>query len=226
MQITTVSARVRDTDAAAGFFENVLLLKVDGRADGDADTVQVRIGATMLELTEDRETVGRHHLAITIPSNKFSAARDWLEPRSTLIGTPDADEFEFAAWNARSLYFSGPDRSVLELIIRRDLDNDTRGAFTSADLLCISEVGVATNDVLAMAEFLRTEADVRPYAGDPGRTFAPVGDTDGLLILVPPGRPWFPTTDRGASPGPVLVEATGSRPGDYPLGVGSMLRIR
>jgi len=222
MQITTVSVRVGDTGEAAGFFEDVLLLAVDRKPD----SVDVRIGTTLLSLTEDRATVGRHHLAITIPSNKFGAARQWLEPRAALIGTPDADEFEFAAWNARSLYFTGPDRSVLEFIIRRDLDNDTPGAFTSADLLCISEVGVATNDVLATAAFLNAEADVRPYAGDPGRSFAPVGDTEGLLILVTPGRPWFPTTDRGASPGPIVVEATGPRPGDFPLGAGGLLRIR
>ena len=97
---------------------------------------------------------------------------------------------------------------------------------SSTDLLCISEVGVATSDVLATAALLNREADVRPYIGEPGLSFAPVGDTDGLLILVSPGRPWFPTTDRGASPGPILVEATGPRPGDYPLGVGSLLRIR
>ncbi|MDY7528064.1 MULTISPECIES: VOC family protein [unclassified Cryobacterium] len=226
MQITKVSARIRDTSEAAEFFENVLLLTVDRTVAREPTTIEVRIGTTLLELSEDQDAVGRHHLAVTIPSNTFAAARQWLEPRSALIGTPDADEFEFAAWNARSLYFTGPDRSVLEFIVRRDLDNNTRGAFTSADLLCISEVGVATDDVLATAEFLKTEADVRPYAGEPGRSFAPVGDTDGLLILVSPGRPWFPTTDRGASSGPILVEATGPRPGEYPLGAGSLLRIR
>jgi len=226
MQITKVSVRAGNVSEAAQFFENVLLLNVDRTGLRRPDTVEVRIGTTLLELTEDEDAVGRHHLAITIPSNKFTAAREWLEPRSALIGTADADEFEFAAWNARSLYFTGPDGSVLEFIIRRDLDNNTPGAFTSADLLCISEVGVATSDVLATAALLNREADVRPYIGEPGLSFAPVGDTDGLLILVSPGRPWFPTTDRGASPGPILVEATGPRPGDYPLGVGSLLRIR
>jgi catechol 2,3-dioxygenase-like lactoylglutathione lyase family enzyme len=226
MQITKVSARVRDTSEAAEFFEDVLLLTVDRKVASGPTTIEVRIGTTLLELTEDPDTVGQHHLAITIPSNTFAAARQWLEPRSALIGTPDADEFEFTAWNARSLYFTGPDRSVLEFIIRRDLVNDTRGAFTSADLLCVSEVGVATDDVLATAEFLKTEADVRPYAGEPGRSFAPVGDAEGLLILVTPGRPWFPTANRGASPDPIVVEATGPRPGEYPLGAGSLLRIR
>ena len=47
MQITTVSVRVGDTGEAAGFFEDVLLLAVDRKPD----SVDVRIGTTLLSLT-------------------------------------------------------------------------------------------------------------------------------------------------------------------------------
>lgn len=223
MKITRVSAQVRDTSTAAEFFENVLGLGVE-RMPG---LVVVRIGATLLELVENPEAEGDHHFAVTIPSNKFAEAKRWLQQRTALLGTLEADEFECSpAWNARSLYFAGPDRSVLELIIRRDLDNATSGPFFSDDLLCISEVGFASPDVLALAAFLEEAAAAPSYGAGAGSSFSPVGDTDGLLILVSPGRAWFPTKDRLAATSPITIEATGQTPGNFPLDRTSTLLIR
>lgn len=223
MKITRVSAQVRDASAAAEFFENVLGLVVES-VPGAA---MARIGTTVLELVGNTEAEGDHHFAVTIPSNKFAEAKQWLQQRTVLLETVESDEFECSpAWNARSLYFCGPDRSVLELVIRRDLDNATPGPFSSDDLLCVSEVGVALPDVLAVAEFLEEAAGVPSYGAVPGRSFTPVGDPDGLLILVSPGRPWFPTTDRLATVSPITIEATGQREGIFPLGIGGTLQIR
>lgn len=223
MKITRVSAQVRDTSTAAEFFENVLGLGVE-RMPG---AVVVRIGTTLLELMENPAAEGDHHFAVTIPSNKFTEAKRWLQQRTVLLGTLEADEFECSpTWNARSLYFAGPDRSVLELITRRDLDNATPGPFSSDDLLCISEVGVASSDVLALAAFLEKAATAPSYGAGPGSSFSPVGDTDGLLILVSPGRAWFPTTDRLAATSPISVEAVGHLPATLPLGFGGTLEIR
>jgi catechol 2,3-dioxygenase-like lactoylglutathione lyase family enzyme len=223
MKITRVSAQVRDTSTAAEFFDNVLGLAVES-VPGAA---VVRIGTTLLELVENPEAEGDHHFAVTVPTNKFAEAKLWLLKRTVLLGTVETDEFECSpTWNARSLYFAGPDRSVLELIIRRDLDNATPGPFSRDDLLCISEVGVASPDVLALATFLTEAADVPSYGADPESSFSPVGDTDGLLILVSPGRAWFPTTDRLATTSPISIDATGHRPGVFSLGVGGTLHIR
>jgi catechol 2,3-dioxygenase-like lactoylglutathione lyase family enzyme len=223
MKITRVSAQVRDTSTAAEFFDNVLGLAVES-VPGAA---VVRIGTTLLELVENPEAEGDHHFAVTVPTNKFAEAKLWLLKRTVLLGTVETDEFECSpTWNARSLYFAGPDRSVLELIIRRDLDNATPGPFSRDDLLCISEVGVASPDVLALATFLTEAADVPSYGADPESSFSAVGDTDGLLILVSPGRAWFPTTDRLATTSPISIDATGHRPGVFSLGVGGTLHIR
>jgi catechol-2,3-dioxygenase len=223
MKITRVSAQVTNAHSAAEFFENILGLAVESVPGA----VVVTIGSTLLELVENPKAEGDHHFAVTIPSNKFTEAKQWLLQRAVLLGTPQSDEFECPpAWNARSLYFAGPDRSVLELIIRRDLDNATPGPFSSDDLLCISEVGIASPDVLASATFLTEEAGVLVYGADPGTSFSALGDTDGLLILVSPGRAWFPTTDRLATPSPIRIEATGHRRGVFSLGIGGTLHIR
>jgi catechol-2,3-dioxygenase len=146
MKITRVSAQVRNTRSAAEFFDNVLGLAVES----EPGAVVVTIGTTLLELVENPEADGDHHFAVTIPSNKFAEAKQWLLQRAALLGTAQSDEFEGPpGWNTRSIYFAGPDRSVLELIIRRDLDNATTGLFSSDDFLCISEVSVASPDILA-----------------------------------------------------------------------------
>lgn len=226
MNIITVSVRVRNALQTASFYANVLGLAVKSGADG----VEVTVGTTRLELIEGPAAEGDHHFAFTIPANKFLEAKKWIQERADLLGVPGADEFECSpAWNARSLYFSGPDRSVLEFIIRRDLATATATAtaepFSSTDLLCISEVGVAVSDVPDAVARLNGDAEVAPYGGSPSDTFAPVGDANGLLILVAPGRAWFPTGDRVARESPITITAVGGRPGTYALGPFSSLSI-
>ena len=223
MQITKVSVRVRNASEAGEFNTGVLGLDIVAH---ESNVVVVALGTTRLELVEDPAADGDHHFAITIPSNKFDNAKMWIQQRTALLRTSEADEFECApAWNAHSLYFTGHDRSVLELIVRRDLDNSAAGPFTSADLLCISEVGVAVPDIPALVATLTYDAKIAPYGDAQDRAFAPVGDVNGMLILVAPGRTWFPTTDRTARQNPAFITATGGRPGTYSLGALGSLHV-
>lgn len=221
MRITTVALAVSDLTVAADFFERTLELPVE-RMPQDA---RVQLGSTTLVLrgaaSDEFGAFGSHgpagtrahHLAITVPSNKFAAAKEWVAARVELLHSEGADEFECSPfWDARSVYFGGPDGMVLELIVRRELDNATSGPFTSSDLLCVSEVGIAVPNVLATAGALASEHGITPYGGD-GPQFAPVGDVNGLLILVSPGRPWFPTTTRIADVADIEVTVADDRGG-------------
>lgn len=222
MKITTVSVNVRNAIQAGDFYADVLGLAVET----EPDLVAVQIGETRLEMVEDPSAGGIHHFAITIPGNKFCQAKVWVQERAEVLGTSDANEFEcLPAWNARSFYFSGPEGAVLEFIIRRDLPNSTPGPFTITDLLAISEVGVAVSDVPEVVAGLSRDAEIAPYGGPPVATFAAVGDTDGLLILVEPGRAWFPTGDRFALESPTTITAVGTRVRSYPLGPVSSVKI-
>lgn len=215
MHLTSLSIPVHDLNFA-DYFQAVLGLRVEM----PRDTVQIHLGSTTLELRVDPTTdEGTHHLAFTIPTGKFSSAKGWLAERAELIADADGqDQFEGpATWNSRSVYFEGPDRSVLELIERRDLRNTTDGTFSPADLLCISEVGVAVPDLPSAAQALKEAAGIDSYGNAPSETFAAVGDVHGLLILVSAGRSWFPTADRHAHPCAFWVNATG-HPGRHQLG--------
>lgn len=223
MHLTRITLPAHDAADLAAFYAETLglLVQLDGQ------TVHVRIGTTELVFEGGSPPAGAHHLAFTVPTGKLASGKAWLRGRASLLSRGGEDEFEApASWNARSVYFDGPEDSVLELIDRRDLDNAAAGAFSSADLLCVSEVGVAVPDVRSVAARLRAEPGLEAYGDQPGKSFAAVGDVHGLLILVTPGRAWFPTANRSVAAEPTSVEAQGGRPGTHVLASSSSLRLR
>ncbi|WP_395816642.1 VOC family protein [Curtobacterium flaccumfaciens] len=168
-------------------------------------TVRIVVGSTLLVFRELPEMTGALHLAMTIPTGTFEAAKAWIAGLTTVLGTDDQDEFEGPPnWNSRSVYFEGPDQQLLELIERRDLPGDV-GENTAVPLVSVSEVGVPVPDVLGAASALR-RAGLEPYANPSGESFSAVGDVDGLVILVSPDRRWFPTGDRSPSSAPVVID--------------------
>ena len=212
MHLERIVLPVGDVDVVADFYRGTLGLPVR-RGAGSAT---VTVGRTQLELRASRENIGSHHLAITIPTQSFGAARAWLDERAQLLSRDGEVELEGPpGWSSRSLYFDGPEGAVLELIERRDLPPGGSSTFSTKDLLCVSEVGVAVPDVQQTAALLQGRAGIEPYAGTLSPDFAAVGDVHGLLILVRPGRAWLPTTDRYAQASPTIVDAVGARPGTY-----------
>ncbi|MCP2263633.1 VOC family protein [Promicromonospora thailandica] len=246
MQITSVDTVTRSLADTAAYYETVLGLPVRT----EIRAVEVSVGASVVRFREDVDAPGDQHLAFLVDDARFDAARRFLETGPGLLADGDRTEFEAQpAWNARSLYFPGPDRSVLELIARRDLPQ-TLGAgtvpgakasspagpgaqplpFGPDDLLAVSEVGVAVPDVVATADRLAAAGIGRYPDGSP--TFTPSGQVDGMLILVSPGRAWFPTSDRVVGEPPVTVVAQagpaspGVVPGRYELAPGRVLVVR
>lgn len=221
MHITRVSLPVLDPGRAAAFYGEVLELPTDLDQQGAA----VQIGSSVLELRPSSVPVGSHHLAFTIPTGSFAQARSWLSARLPLLDRDGVDEFEGPpSWNSRSLYFGGPERSVLELIERRDLAGAPATTFTSSTIVNLSEVGVAVSDVVRTVKDL-SSAGLQSYGDAASPGFAAVGDAHGLLILVSPGRPWLPTADRHAASVRTVIEAGDGVPGRYGLGETSTLTV-
>ncbi|WP_412873379.1 hypothetical protein ACL00U_10540 [Curtobacterium poinsettiae] len=209
MDIRQVQLATRSLDDTARFYERLgCPVEIVDAA------VRVVVGSSLLVFRELPEMTGALHLAITIPTGTFDAAKAWIAGLTTVLGADDQDEFEGPPnWNSRSVYFEGPDEQLLELIERRDLPADA-GENTVVPLVSISEVGVPVPDVLGAVDALR-RAGLEPYANPPGESFAAVGDVDGLVILVSPDRRWFPTGDRSPSSAPVVVD----------LGLGAPLEL-
>ncbi len=217
MDIRQAQLATRSLDDTARFWER-LGCPVD-RVDG---MVEVVVGSTRLLFRELPGMTGALHLAITIPTGTFAAAAEWIAGIATVLVDADGrDEFEGPPnWNSRSVYFDGPDQQLLELIERRDLAAATpaSGPASAVPLLSVSEVGIAVPDVLGAVGTLR-RAGLEPYANPAGEGFAAVGNVDGLVILVPPERRWFPTADRLPSTAPVVLDVGLDTPVELTEGV-------
>jgi catechol 2,3-dioxygenase-like lactoylglutathione lyase family enzyme len=117
-----------------------------------------------------------------------------------------SEEHDFSSWGgARAVYFRDPEENVVELIARPKVRPE----------LALAEVGLPVDDVAAAVHALERELDLRPY-DEWDESFAPLGDDDGLLIVVRVGRGWFPVgVPSGAAP--VEVTVSGARVGDVEL---------
>lgn len=205
MHIHHVTIGTRDLDTTESTYRDTFGFATT-RED---ERVLVRMGATTVAFLTEPTLSGAHHLAWTIPTGSFDAAVDWVSERVPLLrGESGLTVFEApAAWNARSVYFDGPDGQLLELIERRALPTSPhRSGFSAHDIVRVSEVGVAVPDVLATVAACAA-AGVASYGNAPDPGFSAVGDVDGLLVLVPAERRWFPVHDREPANGATTIVA-------------------
>lgn len=137
----------------------------------------------------------RYHFAINIPKNQFEEAKEWLSKQVSLVKDKDGEHvFHSESWNADIVYFYDPADNILELIARHTLNNERDVAFSAQSLLNISEIGIAAKNVAEQVVDIQKQIDVEPYLWSGSEEFAPVGDEEGLFIVVKQGRIWFPDT--------------------------------
>jgi catechol 2,3-dioxygenase-like lactoylglutathione lyase family enzyme len=205
MRITRIELLATDLTAIESFYGAVLELPVSR----DGKTVVVAIGWSTLVFREGAAQPGAIHIAFTIPRNQFAEAKRWLAMRVQILSSGGTDELvlDRDPWRSKSLYFRGPDGIDLEFIARANLPSDAAAPFTGTSLLCVSEVGRAVADVPVEVERLGRDFGIEPF-GDWVDEFAPVGDQEGLFILVNEGRLWFPTDDAFAFGEPLSIEFT------------------
>lgn len=198
MHIRRVHLTTRAPNEVADFYR-----RLGCPVSDEGAAVLVSVGRTTLVFDHLDGMTGAHHLAFTIPTGTFDSARSWITERARVLHARDGEEvFEGPpGWNSRSVYFDGPDEQLLELIERRDLPPGAGQGLPGS----VSEVGIAVPDVLGVVDALGRHG-VHPYGGPPDAGFAPIGDVDGLLVLVSTERKWFPTLDRRASTAPVVVD--------------------
>ena len=140
-----------------------------------------------------------YHFAINIPANKIEEAKAWLASRVELIWIEPykSDIADFVNWHAKSVYFYDPAGNIVELIARFDLDNKTGEPFSSSQFLSISEVGlvVKEDELDKTAENLIQQYGLSYFDKQPPLPqFKAIGDDEGLFIIVPDKRNWFPTS--------------------------------
>jgi len=152
------------------------------------------------------------HFAFNIPSSYFRQVVDWLRPRIQLLALDAQTEFFGKDWNAHMVYAYDPAGNIIEFIARHTLPDEasnteqTDAIFNAAMFVtCISEIGIAVQDVLATAQAWGQRWHTQPY-GETDATFCPIGNEHGLIILVPFNRIWFPNTGIPAQAVPLVAQ--------------------
>jgi catechol-2,3-dioxygenase len=203
MNITYLEISSKDLPAQRDFYANILELP----AILDSAILEVQAGKTVLRFTQaPSEFNGAYHFAFNIPENQYQAAKQWITTRVSLLRDKTGKEdFESQSWISTSLYFLDAAGNVLEFIARHSLQNAATGTFDSSQILNVSEIGLPSEDVVALANQLCTQLGLSVFKQKPNESFTPVGDDNGLLILPVKDRIWMPDSGVPAKLLPVKV---------------------
>lgn len=180
-------------------------------ADEEEGSFTLELQNTELEFRQHNgELEPFYHFAINIPANKIEEAREWLKGRVPLLWLDDykSDIAEFTNWNARSVYFLDPAGNIVELIARYDLNNASDEPFSPKQFISVSEIGlvVPAADISAKADELIYGFRLTWFSKQPPQeNFKAIGDDEGLFILVPEQRNWYPLQDRMAIMAPLKI---------------------
>ncbi|GAA5534245.1 hypothetical protein [Deinococcus aluminii] len=190
MKITDVTLHTRDLSAQRAFYGDVLGFPV---ASSSEEAVTFQTGWTRLTLRQDADLSGVYHFAFNVPENRFAQARAWLEERVALLAD-EAGEMTFHSddWDADLAYFQDANGNIVEFIARHSLPTPAGTGFSVDDVSGVSELGLPVPGVSGAVLDLRERFEL-PLYGETSETFAPLGNEEGLLIVVPVGRGWFPT---------------------------------
>lgn len=221
MRFNRITLRTPRVESVRGFYADVLRLPV--LAD-DPGRTTFAAGTTALQFERDDATESMtYHVAFNIPENQIESCMEWAQQRFELTINPGTGGtlVHFPNWNAHSVYFRDPAGNLLEFIARHTLPNASDRPFEMPrDLLCISELGVATADVARVDAELTQRLGLGRYNppadGKLPNDFRAMGDENGLFIVVRRNRRWF-MTDQGASAFPAEVQIACGRAADFEL---------
>jgi catechol 2,3-dioxygenase-like lactoylglutathione lyase family enzyme len=194
------------------FYSSVLELPVQATNENE---ILINIGTSDLIFADTNETEPFYHFAINIPSNKTEEAKDWLSKKVKLLWMEDykSEIADFVNWHAKSVYFYDPAGNILELIARFDLNNAGNEAFSSKQLLSINEMGLVFKQnefEQKVSELLNNHFLSYFSKQSPLPQFRAIGDDEGLFVVVPQHRNWFPT-DKPSGMFPICIEFENER---------------
>lgn len=204
MRIERLTLRTADLGAQRAFYADLLGFPVE--EDREAG-LTLRVGASLLHFVPG-VVAGPYHFAFNVPEDRFAEACAWLQERVTLLADDTgATEFYSENWDAHLAYFHDADGNIAEFTGRHTLPASPGTGFGVLDVPGVSEFGLTVESVPDAVAGLRARFAL-PVYGQASPTFTALGDEEGLLIVVPVGRGWFPTGEP-ARPLPFALRAHG-----------------
>jgi catechol-2,3-dioxygenase len=189
MKIKEIKLLTNNIESLKHFYVEIMGLSISKSTN---ISVTFHAGESLLTFTEcENPENPYYHYAFNITENKIEKAMDWLKAREIGLNLIDGKEDYYSAtWNAHSIYFYDPAGNIVEFIARHNLASHSDGEFISADILNISEIGLAVEDLGKAVEYLLSYYKEQIYISS-NSMFAPIGDEAGLLILSSLNRNWL-----------------------------------
>lgn len=210
MKIERLEIFAPDVKEQLRFYEQSLELEINNVTETSFEVV---VGYSVLKVQHSAQATP-YHIAFHIPANQEKKALQWLKQRVDILKNEGEELVDFTSWNAKSMYFHDAGKNVLEFISRGHCFPSEAEEFTSQNIIGISEIGVATNDVREKFDFLHQHFDLSKFTGDYER-FCATGDDEGLFIVIDRNKKvWFPTNEKAFASEFRICFSGASKPGD------------
>ena len=190
MRINEIRLLTNQLDCLQHFYRDVLKLTISSSSE---QHISFTVGASMLTFVKTTEIQKPYyHFAFNITCSKFMQALEWLKQRNVAINTIDGEKFIYSkSWNSHSVYFYDTAGNIVEFIARYNLSHQKDSTqFSSSDILNISEIGLASEDVLVLSKYLQGKYALEIFL-DGNSIFIPIGNEEGLFILSSRNRNWL-----------------------------------
>lgn len=194
MQIHELTIAAGNPEELKKFYSEELGFK-EIEASTATDGFSFQCGYTRINFVPgDKDS--RYHFAFNIRPDQLPASIDWLNDHKIELINNDKGPgkiVDFPAWRAKSVYFFDPAGNIVELIARAAIaPAGNAPKFSAASVCGVSEIGIVCHDVDAMRQWIETTHGVKGFARQENTgEFSAMGDDEGLLLLVPEGRPWY-----------------------------------
>ncbi|MDI3319758.1 VOC family protein [Pinibacter soli] len=192
MKITALELHCESIASTLDFYKNTIGLPV---LYNNEQKVVFAAGSTKLVFRKSFDDKPVYHFAFNIPGNKFEEAFLWASSKFTLFNiTPQTTIANFTSWNAKAFYFLDNNQNIIEFIARYDLRATSNKPFSGQTILSVSEIGLVVENVEAFCDTIIEDFGLDYFAKQAPQTdFAPLGNDEGLLIVVGNNRKWYPT---------------------------------
>ena len=195
MQIKELKIYAQNFKKQTWFYSEIIGLNLIEESDNQ---VVFLVGKSKLKITRSDKSQP-YHFAINIPCNQEGDAYRWLKERVEILKDGENEIQDFNAWNAKAIYFYDMDNNIVELIARRNLENESHEVFDADSMLEISEIGMPVCDIETTFNTLRKMSSIEIFDGGFDK-FCAIGDENGLFICIDKrNKDWFPTGDQANS---------------------------
>lgn len=199
-KLTLYTANLQETKL---FYTQKLELPLLSETD---DSIDLKAGSTILHFKTTTDASPFYHIAFTIAENMLEESTAFIRNKELAILPYEGNiHVDFPNWNAKSLYFHDNNDSILEFIVRYDLQYTAPLPFNAKAIASVSEIGIVVDDVTTVANRLKNDHHIPFFSKGPVRDdFTVMGDDHGLLLVCATGRGWLPT-GQPAEKHPVVV---------------------